>query len=298
MSYTVVGGNVRKRPAVVTAASVLLYCAAAAQLASVAISLASLGPVRQAIEDEYAGQPDAETIQVATTIGIGLGVVVPLLMVAGCVVLAVMVGKGKNPARIVTWVLAGVSLLCYGCGLLGTAVGNLVPTAGTDPAAGDIEGIEAAVPAWQQVASTVLSVLLLALMLVIIVLLALPAANDYFRKEQEVWLPPTWPDPAAGGYPPAGYPPAGYPPADYPAGYLSSGDPSAGYPPASYPVGYQPSGSPAGAGYPPVQPSSGPDAQTSQPSAPIGEPASPASTSPGPASEPPSPSGQPPVPPA
>jgi hypothetical protein len=52
--------------------------------------------------------------------------------------------------------------------------------------------------------STVTNVLVLICLLLVIILLALPASNDFFRKEQEVWVPPTYP-PVGGGY---GYPPA------------------------------------------------------------------------------------------
>lgn len=209
MSYTVVNPGAKPRPGAVTAASALLYLAALSQLASIGLSVMTLGPVRQILDEEFADTPDADAVGTAMTVGIIVAIAVSVLFVVGTAVLGLLVGKGKNPARIVTWVLAGIGVLCYGCNLAGTAVsGALTGSINGDPESADIQRrIEDAIPAWQNAASTGLSILMLVALLAVIILLALPASNDFFRKEQEVWTPPTWPA-EGGGYPPVPPPPA------------------------------------------------------------------------------------------
>ncbi len=215
MSYTVVNPGAKPRPGVVAAASALLYLCGAIQLASVGVSLLALGPVQDVVQKEFANRPEAQTIATATTVGIVIGVSVSALLSVGVVVLGVLVGRGKNPARIVTWVIAGIGVLCYGCSLAGTAVQSSLAGLGSDPANADIqERITNAIPAWQNTVNTVATIIVLIALLVVIVLLALPASNEFFRKEQEVWTPSTWPGDPAAGYPPqAPYPPqTPYPP--------------------------------------------------------------------------------------
>jgi hypothetical protein len=54
-----------------------------------------------------------------------------------------------------------------------------------------------------------IDVIALIVMVTIIILLALPASNDFFRREQQVWVPPTdWSQ--GGGYPQV--PPPAIPP--------------------------------------------------------------------------------------
>jgi len=208
MSYTVVNPGAKPRPGAVTAASTLLYLCGAIQLASVVVSLLALGPVQDVVREEFADRPEAQTVATATTVGIVVGVSISALLAIGVVVLGLLVGRGKNPARIVTWVIAGIGVLCYGCSLAGTAVQGSLAGLGSDPQSADIQQrITDAIPAWQSTITAVASIIVLIALLAVIVLLALPASNDYFRKEQEVWTPPTWPGDPAGGYPaPPPYP--------------------------------------------------------------------------------------------
>jgi hypothetical protein len=252
MSYTVATPGPKARPGTVSAASALLFTAAALHLVSIVLGLLSIGAVQDVFEAEFANDPDAEAAQVAFNIAIYVSVGVGVLLAAGATILGVLVGKGKNPARIVTWVLAGIGVLCFGCGTIFNAAGGALNdqmAQNADPEALELQRrIEAAVPAWQNTVSIVISILLLIIYLAIIILLALPASNEFFRKEQEVWVPPAFPAgdpgyPAGGGFPPAAPPASPPPPAAAP--------PPAAPPPAA--PGNEPGSQPPG-GLPPAPP--------------------------------------------
>jgi hypothetical protein len=219
MSYTVVNPGAKPRPGVVSAASLLLYLVGIIQLGSVVIGLLQIGPIRKVVDEQFAGKPEGNVAGTAAIVGIVIGVALAVFIAVGAIVLGVLVGKGKNPARIVTWVLAGIGTLCTGCGLASNAISGSLTSSmqQANPDQAELsKQIQDAIPSWMTTVSTVTNVLVLICLLLVIILLALPASNDFFRKEQEVWVPPTYP-PATGGY---GYPPA--PPSD----------PTPPYPPA------------------------------------------------------------------
>src|SRR5690606_24856962 len=122
-------------------------------------------------------------IALTAVIGVGLGV------------LAVFVRRGNQPARIVTWGLGGIYALCQVCGLAGNALPTMQTGGQTDGPGSELEEfgrlIEEHTPAWMTTANTLLMIVGLAGLLGAIILLALPASNDYFRKPAEVWVPPT-----------------------------------------------------------------------------------------------------------
>jgi hypothetical protein len=200
MSYTVANPGGRARPATVTTASALLYAAAAIQIIAIVLSLLALGPIQDVINEQFADTPEADTVATGMRVGIIFGIAINALFAIGTIVCAVLDSRGKNPARIVTWVLGGIAVLCYACGLASNAVSNsLANMGGSDPQSAEIQRrIEEAVPSWQNAANLVTSILLILCFAGAMVLLGLPASNAFFRKEQEVWVPPTYP---GGGYP-------------------------------------------------------------------------------------------------
>lgn len=210
MAYTVPPGAaqpgqpLQSRPPVVTWASYALYALGALQVISGVVALAVLGPMKAAYEEAFANIPDgAKLAGTAATVGGVVGLLIALLFAAGFVVLGVLDGKGKNPARIVTWVLAGLGVCCFGAGAAGQAVGNMAggfsaPSSGDQPDATAVQNaLDAHLPSWYHPVSTTASVLSLLLCIAVIVLLALPAANEFFRKPQPGWQQPP-------GYPPIG----------------------------------------------------------------------------------------------
>ncbi|GAA1748115.1 hypothetical protein [Luedemannella helvata] len=202
----------KPRPTVVTAAVGLLYAAAGILFLLGIISISNAGTMSDVYEEAYRGtsaESAGGTIGTASSWGSGaLYIVFAIVML----VLAIFVGRGKQPARITTWVVAGLVALCCGCGgILGAASGSLTDslTSGAEPAPGQPDPAELQrllddrLPSWYTPATTTLAILLTLACLAVVILLALPAAHPYFRKEPEVWLPPTnWPPaPGTPGYP-------------------------------------------------------------------------------------------------
>ncbi len=237
----------RARPAVVSAAVWLLYLVAALEVVSVAVQLSQAGTVADVYEDAYRGTESEGLMGTSMVVGTVLVAVVFGLLAIGFVVLGLLNGRGKNAARIVTWVLAGVGLCC---GLLGSAGNALTSSFNTGGGNGDQPDpaevqrrLEAALPSWYQPLTISLGVPVLLALAAVIVLLALPPANEFFRKPAPVWQPP-YPT-AGGGYvqPGAYYPAPGTPPPP----------PGAVPPPGTQPPGTQPPQSPPGT-QPPSEP--------------------------------------------
>ncbi|MEQ4300735.1 hypothetical protein ABNF97_04955 [Plantactinospora sp. B6F1] len=236
----------RPRPGTVTIATYLLYLTAAMLAVTAAVGFATLGAISTAFRDAYAGTAaeGAEGFAVAVT---AFGAVLQLLIAIGLVVLGVLNNQGRNAARIATWVVGGIGVCCTGLGLAGTATSGMSTGGAEDlPDTAEIQRrLEAEVPSWSEPVTTVLSIIALLALLGAIVLLALPASNEFFRKQPPGWEPPVpgaaypeqppYPgqpstpgaDPGYPQYPPAGPPsnPPGNPPSN-PPGNPPSNPPS------------------------------------------------------------------------
>ncbi len=201
MSYTVppAAAAPRPRPGTVTAASYLLYVAAAVEVVSAIVAVSTIGAQRKAMEQAYANYPELKDAVPGITVGIGIGTAVfALLFAAAFVVLGILDGKGKNPARIVTWVLGGLAVCCFGGGLLVNASGSSGMFGGgnttnaPDPA--EVQRIlNENLPSWYGPVRTALALLSLLSIIIAIILLAMPASNAYFRKPEPTFEPPTYP---------------------------------------------------------------------------------------------------------
>lgn len=205
MSYAVPTPPTKSRPGVVTAAVYLMWSVVALNIVGLLLRLVPTPELDRALDDFYERNPELDS-QAATVIGNIGSAAFTIVIAAVFAVLAVFVGRGKQPARIVTWVIGGVLALCQGCGLIGSLA---APALLENVASGGDPNTELAVeearlilentPAWLNVTSTALSVLALLAVLAVVILLALPRANDFFRKEEEVWVPPT--GSGGGGFP-------------------------------------------------------------------------------------------------
>jgi hypothetical protein len=221
----------RVRPGTVTAAIGLLYLVAVAQVAGLVLALSYAGTVRDVYTKAYQGTDAEDAIKLVTTLASGVSIVLGLLFAAAFVILAILNGKGKNPARITTWVIGGIALCCIGFGLATSAAGNSFTMRGNntnlpDPAEVRRQ-LNAALPSWYNGLSVTLSLIGLLALLAALILLALPPSNEFFRKPQPQWQPPA-------GYPPVGYPQPGSPTPGYPQpGDSQSDNPPPGTPPAS-----------------------------------------------------------------
>jgi len=198
MSYTVETPSQKPRPSVVSASSLLLYVLAGLMVVSAGLS----GYADWTLRGVSAGAQTAEERQISeatATVSLVASLALYLALAVGFVVVGILIGKGKQAARIVTWVLAGLTLLCNGCGLIATAFQDQLlsqVSGGQDVA----DEINATLPGWVNPVSLVVDIVAILGLVAVIILLTMPAANEFFRREQEVWIPPTWP--AEGGYPP------------------------------------------------------------------------------------------------
>jgi hypothetical protein len=190
----------RRRPTVVTVASWLLYVAAVCQVLGAIITLSQLSATKEAYKKVFAdtSMKGAENMLVAitaaTTVGIGL------LFAVGYVVLAILDGRGKNPARIVTWVVGGLAICCSGYGLVANVSGfsGFSGGSGNGPSPKEIQQtLHDALPGWYTPLLTAVGAIGIIALLTTVILLAMPAANDFFRKpkQQPVWEPPVPPVP-------------------------------------------------------------------------------------------------------
>ncbi|MET7418061.1 hypothetical protein [Dactylosporangium sp. NPDC005555] len=213
MAFADPASGPRARPSTVNLAVYLLYAAAAIELINVIIGLVYSSKITEGAKKAVAGTSQAGSADNQALNGT-ISLVVGVLLIALFVVLAVFIGKGKQIARILTWVLGGLALCCtvgiFGLSFVGEAGWNQLrkddPTLPTYDEYNKL--IYSEVPGWYQPVTTLLGVLLIVAILGAIVLLALPPSHPYFRKVEQQWEPPV---PGASGDP--GYPP---PPVDGP----------------------------------------------------------------------------------
>ncbi len=221
----------RVRPSVVTISSYLLIFYAILSVISLIIGLTTLGTIQDVYRDAFAGT-DAEGAEGVAVFMVAAGSVVSLLFAIGLVVLAMLNNRGKNVARIVTWVVGGIALCCSAIALAGTAASSTMggETSGNVPSQDEINRrLDEALPSWYEPVSQLLTALSVIVLLVALILLALPKANEFFRRPQQQWEPPV-PGGAYPAYPSApgqpGYPQTpGYPATPDQPGYPQPGAP-------------------------------------------------------------------------
>lgn len=224
MSYAV---RARVRPRVVTAASRLLYLLAALQALTFGASFAQNSAFRQLLADESFAQADRDALRRAMLIGILVATAFTVAFITAYILLGVFVGKGKQPARVVTWVIAGLLLLCNICSFAGQSTTGAVQS-GSDNIDPELRSrFEALSPGWYETLTSVRTVVEIVALVAIVILLARPSAHDFFRKDDLTeWSPGTY-------YPAVTQPPAAATPA--PATAPAEELPGAASPPPSGP---------------------------------------------------------------
>ncbi|WP_446217715.1 hypothetical protein [Micromonospora sp. IBHARD004] len=235
------GTPTRARPGLVTISSWLLILFAVIQVVNLILTISTIGTVRDVLRDAYRGTAAEQAGDFAYAFGIGLAALT-LLLAVGMVVLALLNNRGKNGARITTWVLGGILICCTGGSLVNNAVGGLTGGGNTGdmPSGEEIQRrLEDALPSWYGPVTTLLGVLGLLALLAALIMLALPKANEFFRKPQQAWEPPLpgapYPgQPYPGGQP--GYPPAPAHPAE-PGPWQPPAPPAPGQPGSDQPGG-------------------------------------------------------------
>lgn len=256
----------RTRPLVVTIAVGLLCLSAVSQIVGAALALAFLGKTREAYNQVLADTTDGDSITSVSVAVSGGVAVIGALIALGLLILALLCAKGKNPARVVTWVLGGLLLCCSGGGTVlslasggtakGTSSGSKIDTEALANALKD------RLPKWYTPVSTGLSLVMALSLLAVLILLALPDANAFFRKPEAPWEPPlplTPMQPMGMPVPQAPMQPMGMQqPMVPPAGPAGAQPPISGQPQQpdpSWPDGGQP---PADPYRPPTDPGQGP----------------------------------------
>ncbi|MBU2670068.1 hypothetical protein KOI35_41840 [Actinoplanes bogorensis] len=189
-------------------ASYLLYAVAVIQVINAILTFSISSDLSAAVRDAYAGT-EAEGADSIVSIAFIGGAVINLLLGVGFAVLGYFDSRGKNAARIVTWVIGGISLCCLGINLGGTALVGGVNGGSTTsgaPSSDEVERrINEAMPSWFTPATTTLAAVGLIAILAAVILLALPASNDFFRKPAAAgaWDPSMpYPGPYSGQQPP------------------------------------------------------------------------------------------------
>jgi hypothetical protein len=155
------------RPTTVTVAVALMLIQAAIGVFGIIMQFANKDLIERANRAAAQDQPGADPAM-AANIALAVGTVFGLVFVIGLVVLALLNLRGNNVSRIITWVLAGFGVCCMG---IGSASSVVMPMKD--------------VPGWFSAYMLVGSIVPLVIYIAIIVLLALPASNAYFKPKAQ-----------------------------------------------------------------------------------------------------------------
>ena len=189
-----------KRPSIVTLAGALFYAVAAILVLRAILPLPFLGAVTDAAKQAYATSTDpnltGENFARAVEFGLVASSVLSVLLGIGLALLAMFDLRGKNVARILTWVFGGIGVLCCGLGSAVSGVSNFSTRSNNDSGVDTkaaAKAIADAYPSWFQPVSIALTVLMTVALIAVIIMLLLPESNAYFRaaKSGAAQVPPT-----------------------------------------------------------------------------------------------------------
>jgi len=187
-----------KRPSIVTLAGALLYVVAAILVLRAILPLPFLGAVTDAAKEAYATSTDPKLTgdDFARALQIGLigSSVLSVVFGIGLALLAMFDLRGKNVARILTWVFGGLGVVCCGLGSAFSGASSFTTNSnnsGIDTKAA-ANRIADAYPSWFQPVSIALTVIMTVALIAVIIMLLLPEANAYFRsaKSAAAEVPP------------------------------------------------------------------------------------------------------------
>jgi len=195
VSYTVPKPERPPRPGVVTAAVWLLYLAALGWLAYGVTTILTHGARVELYRQLNADEQNLQGTENASAIAATAIMLVPaVLFCVGLIVLAAFNGRGKNPARITTWVVGGAAACCAGYNTLGAALSNVAMGSTSSIAGVDVGEVRRLqnelMPSWLVPAQVTIGAVQIIALLIVVVLLMLPAANRFFRRQPPAWEPP------------------------------------------------------------------------------------------------------------
>jgi hypothetical protein len=203
MAYAATPAAPRSRPSTVTAALWLLYLYVALAVVGAGIWAANFSAFRDAFTNAFRNSDAADAASAIAVVTVVIGAGIPLLFGIVLLVFGMLAGKGRNWARIVTWVVGGIGVCCSGASLIQNAVGssmNFRSNNGANmPTQEEIQrAVEQSVPSWFGPTLAVIGIVGLLALLASLILFALPASNAFYRKPAEpAWEPPLPPPPAA-----------------------------------------------------------------------------------------------------
>lgn len=211
----------RTRPGSVTAVVWTQILTAALLVISGIALFATMSSVEDTVTQELMNDPEladsgltVDNLSSIMTFTFALIAGVYVVMAVFYVVLALLVNKGKRPARILSWILSGIGLLCCGIGGIIGQLGSMTTSVnGQEYEDEATQAIEEATPAWVNAVDWITLIVLIVGSLLIIILLAVPASNEFFRKDEAPMGPyPGQPPYGQPGQPGPGQPGPGQPP--------------------------------------------------------------------------------------
>ena len=187
----------RTRPGSVTTAMWLQILLAVFLVASAVVDYLYGADAQAAAEAELESQgvdlADVPEGVIAFEQGV-VPLIVTIVIAIALVALALLNGAGNRPARIITWIVQPIVLICGAALFAGQFMGEQMmdmaaENAGSDALAGAdmgavVDAAYGAYPAWTAVVSYGALALAVIGSLAVIILLAVPSANAYFRKEE------------------------------------------------------------------------------------------------------------------
>lgn len=199
------GPGPKPRPGTVTLAVWLQFLTAALLVLTAISMFAVSSAVEDAAADEILNDPAFEgsgltrdDISTMVTVLFALVAAIYIIFAVFYLVLGLLNNKGKRPARILSWILSGIGLLCCGLGGIVNQIGSTTMSMGsTDYDDDTTQALQDATPGWVTALEWATILMLLLGSLVIIIALAMPPSNDFFRKEK-----PQPPYPGGPGQPP------------------------------------------------------------------------------------------------
>lgn len=203
-----------RRPATVTAAGYLLLGVAVLVLVTGILPLPYAGQVADTAKRAYANVNNGDAIASAVALSAYGTSIAYIIAGIGLAVLALFDLRGSNGARIATWVIGGIAVVCCGSGtLLGRFASGVNRTTTTGDAATKAaqKQVEAVYPGWYTSVTTALVVVALLALIAALILFALPASHPFFGRGQARPGGPGYPGTAEPPLPPLPPHPGGEP---------------------------------------------------------------------------------------
>jgi hypothetical protein len=199
----------RPRPATVTAAAAIMIFMGVAGLVYAVVGLAAVGGVvdrfRDAAQATGASQSDIDGLAGVAWGTVIAGAVLSVLFAVLLVTLGVGNLRGRNGARVATWIVSGLGLFCGCCGLLAVISQSALSwNISTDDQTQDLtQALTDSYPGWWIGLSGVVTAGQALGYLLVALLLALPASHPYFRRTADPAVPvPSAPPPSLPTAPP------------------------------------------------------------------------------------------------